>query len=212
VVQSRDETRLGKGLLALGDPAGAGQPGSLPEARQEVTAIAKLYPAAEVLVGERATKTVLLAPEATQRRALHLAAHGVLDSIQPDRSFIQLAPSGTDDGKLRVGEIYGLNLNAVDLVTLSACRTALGEGNPDGAEITSLAESFSSAGTPTVIASLWSVEDQSTRQLMETFYKEWAAGKPKSACLRTAQLALLQNPATRHPFYWAPFEVLGDWR
>lgn len=212
VVQSRDEARLGKGLLALGDPAAAGQPGSLPEARQEVTAIAKLYPAAEALVGDRATKAVLLEPGATKHRALHLAAHGVLDAVQPDRSFIQLAPSGRDDGKLRVGEIYGLDLNAVDLVTLSACRTALGEGDPDGSEITSLAESFSSAGTPTVVASLWSVEDQSTRKLMEAFYNNWAAGKPKAASMRAAQVTLLQNPATRHPFYWAPFEVLGDWR
>ena len=103
-------------------------------------------------------------------------------------------------------------MDKVDLVTLSACRTALGQGKPDGSEITSLAESFSSAGTPSVLASLWSVEDESTRQLMEVFYKALAKGHGKAAALREAQLTLLNAPSTSHPYYWAPFLLLGDWR
>ncbi len=213
VVQTRDDAQWGQGMLALGDPPGA----NLPAAADEVRAIARVYPDSQALTGAQATKASLLLPSATGRRILHLAAHGVLDPAQPNRSYIQLA-AGTgnngapDDGKLRLSEVYGLQLDKVDLVTLSACRTALGEGSPDGSEITSLAESFSSAGTPSVLASLWSVEDESTRQLMEAFYKSLASGHGKADALRTAQLSLLGNPATKHPYFWAPFLLLGDWR
>jgi CHAT domain-containing protein len=131
---------------------------------------------------------------------------------QPDQSFIQLTPSPNDDGKLRVGEIYGLDLNKVNLVTLSPCQTALGEGTPHGTEISSLAQSFSSAGTPSVIASLWNIEDSSISRLIETFYSELADGMPKGLALQKAQIALLPDPKTRHPVFWALFELLRDWR
>lgn len=208
IVQDRAAGDEGKGLLAMGDPTGA----DLPAARTEVESIARLFPESRALTGASASKVELLLPSSREKRVLHLAAHGVLNSARPDQSFIQLSPSGADDGRLRVGEIFGLDLNRVDLVTLSACRTALGEGEPDGSEISSLAESFSSAGTPSVVASLWNVEDQSTARLMETFYGALATGTPKGEALQKAQIGLLREPKTRHPLFWAPFELLGDWR
>ena len=200
-------------MLGLGDPTGA----NLPAAKAEVQAIARLFPGSSALTGAEASKSAILLPASREKRILHLAAHGVLNSARPDQSFIQLSPSKTDDGKtddgkLRVGEIYGLDLSRVDLVTLSACQTALGEGEPDGSEISSLAQSFSSAGTPSVIASLWNVEDKSTARLMESFYGGLADGKPKGIALQNAQITLLRDVKTRHPLYWAPFELLGDWR
>ncbi|HEX8551712.1 MAG TPA: CHAT domain-containing tetratricopeptide repeat protein [Abditibacteriaceae bacterium] len=207
VVQSRDDERFGAGALALGDPTGA----DLPEARKEARAVAQILPASQSLVGDAAQKSVLLDSKNLNRRVLHLAMHGVLNAALPDDSYIQLAGTG-EASRLRVGEIVGLDLNRVDLVTLSACQTALGERAPSGGEISSLAQSFSSAGAPSVIASLWSVEDDSTRQLMETFYRSYAAGENKAVSLQRAQVALLKQPATRHPFFWAPFELLGDWR
>jgi CHAT domain-containing protein len=207
VVQPRDTAHYGAGLLALGDPTGA----NLPEAREEVREISRIFPASQALVGENATKAVLLDSKNLDRRILHLATHGVLNSARPSDSYIQLSGKG-ELGRLALGEVYGLNLDRIDLVTLSACQTAIGTREPDGGEITSLAEAFSSAGTPTVIASLWSVEDASTRTLMEEFYKALAGGDSKAQALQKAQVALLKDPKTRHPFYWAPFEILGDWR
>lgn len=198
----------GKGILAMGDPAGA----ELPAAKVEVETIARIFPGSSALTGAGASKAVLLQPASRDKRVVHLAAHGVLDSNKPDQSYIQLSPDGTDDGKLRVGEILGIDLSKVDLVTLSACQTALGEGKPDGTEISSLAQSFSTAGTPSVVASLWNVEDQSTARLMETFYGALADGASKGAALQKAQITLLRDPKTRHPIYWAPFELMGDWR
>lgn len=207
VVQTRDEARMGAGMLALGDPSGA----NLPAAREEVREISKIFPAGRALIGDNATKSVLQDAKNLDRRVLHLATHGVLDSARPDNSYIQLAGTG-EASRLSVGEVYGLDLNRVDLVTLSACQTALGERNPDGGEISSLAQAFSAAGTPSVIASLWSVEDDSTRRLMEAFYKAFAAGASKAEALQAAQKQLLADPKSRHPFYWAPFELMGDWR
>jgi len=207
VVQTRDPTRMGKGMLALGDPTGA----RLPAARAEVTEISKIFPAGQALVGAAATKGMLQDARNLDRRVLHLATHGILNSARPDSSYIHLAGAG-DLAHLTVGEVYGLDLNHVDLVTLSACQTAIGERNPDGGEISSLAQAFSAAGTPSVVASLWSVEDESTRKLMESFYKAFAAGGSKAQSLQAAQKELLANPKTSHPFYWAPFELMGDWR
>lgn len=207
VVQTRDDSQFGSGMLALGDPSGA----NLPAAREEVNEIAKIYPASRALTGDSATKKVLQDAGNLNRRVLHLATHGVLDGNHPEGSYIQLAGGG-EEGKLRMGEVYGLSLNQVDLVTLSACQTALGQKDPDGSEITSLAEAFSSAGPPSVMASLWSVEDESTRRLMESFYTSLAGGKSKGEALQQAQITLLKNKETSHPFFWAPFEVLGDWR
>jgi tetratricopeptide (TPR) repeat protein len=208
VVQTRDPARLGKGLLAFGDPTGA----DLPQALDEVQTIATVFPAAHVLSGDDATKAALEKDDLNQR-ILHFATHGVLNPAQPGQSYIQLAPGATPEAaRLTVGEVYGLDLKHLDLVTLSACQTALGQRNPDGSEITSLAESFSVAGAPSVIASLWSVSDASTRDTMVAFYRALADGAGKAAALRSAQLEVLHNPKYRHPYFWAPFELMGDWR
>ena len=100
----------------------------------------------------------------------------------------------------------------VDLVTLSACETALGERNPDGGEITTLAEAFSSAGASSVLASLWSVADASTEELMVEFYRQLAAGQSKAAAFQSAEIKVMKDPRYHHPFYWAPFILMGDWR
>ncbi|MBM3462314.1 MAG: CHAT domain-containing protein [Armatimonadetes bacterium] len=76
--------------------------------------------------------------------------------------------------------------------------------------MTSLAEAFSIAGTPTVVASLWSVEDQSTRDLMVSFYTGLGQGMSRGKALQRAEVEMLRTRP--HPFYWAPFVILGDWR
>lgn len=197
------------GLLALGNPEGAALPGAGEEAR----ALGKIFPAAQVLTGAQATKDAVLTPQNENRRIWHLATHGVLNSAAPDKSYIQLAPGQHEgDEELTVGEVYSLDLKQTDLVTLSACQTAIGERNPDGIEITSLATSFARAGADSVLASLWSVSDDSTRDFMTEFYKRLAAGESKAMALQGAQAKLLSDPKFNHPFYWAPFVLMGDWR
>ncbi len=208
VISEQDATRAGKGLLAFGNPTGA----NLPFALEEVNAIAKVFPGTQVLAGNAATKASALDEKNAQKQILHFATHGILDQNDTFKSYILLAKSAKPQGaELTFGEVTGLDLQKVDLVTLSACETALGK-NADGREITSLAKSFSDAGAKAVIASLWSVADQSTSELMTSFYRELAAGKSKGQALQSAEIAVLKNPDYAHPFYWAPFILMGDWR
>ena len=208
VIGERDAAAMGKGLIAFGNPTGA----NLPFALQEVNDIAKVFPGTQVLAGNAATKISALEEETTQKRILHFATHGILDQNDTFKSYILLAKTAQpQDSELTFGEVTGLDLQKVDLVTLSACETALGK-NADGREITSLAKSFSDAGAKAVIASLWSVADQSTSTLMTDFYRELAVGKSKGEALQSAEIAVLKNPQYAHPFYWAPFILMGDWR
>lgn len=209
VAQKRDEAKLGSGLLALGDPTGAG----LPFAREEVNTIARVFPNSEALSGADATKAAINAPKTLTRRILHFATHGVLNQRAPEQSYIYLAKNDKPgDEQLTLGEVEGMALDKVDLVTLSACQTVLGMSNPDGKDIASLAEAFARAGAATVIASLWSVADDSTKELMVAFYTELANGKSKAAALQSAELKLLHDPKFARPFCWAPFVLMGDWR
>jgi CHAT domain-containing protein len=145
-----------------------------------------------------------------------------------------------EDGWLEVREIFGMNLKA-DLVVLSGCETGLGKLST-GDELVGLTRAFIYAGTPSVIASLWKVDDASTAQLMSVFYKNLKT-MSKVEALRQAQLALIRGsgqsellarrgiggigklgetpnaalPApsslsisTSHPYFWAPFVLVGD--
>jgi CHAT domain-containing protein len=209
VVQAPDAQKLHSGLVAFGNPTGA----NLPHAEQEVKAIAEIFPAARALSGAEVTKSSVMAPQNLNRRVVHFATHGILNPKVPDQSYIQLAHgAGSGVEQLTVGEVWDLPLQKVDLVTLSACETALAGANPSGGEITTLAEAFSTAGATTVIASLWSVADDSTKELMMEFYRQLAAGKSKAASLQAAELKVMKNPKYSHPFYWAPFILMGDWR
>lgn len=207
VVQPR-HGEVGKGMIAVGDPTGA----NLPFAADEVAAVSHIFGDSSVLIGNAATKPAVENPANWDKRVLHFATHGILDPSTPRKSYIQLAQNtGQDNSELTVGEIYGLPLSKVDLVTISACETALGGEHP-GSEILSLASAFSRAKARTVVASLWSVSDDSTKEMMVEFYKQLAAGKSKAEALQAAQIKVMQMPQFKHPFYWAPFILMGDWR
>ena len=117
--------------------------------------------------------------------------------------------AGPDEAsqRLSVVEIASLSMAANSLAVLSACETALGEQVP-GAALITLAAAFSQAGAQSIVASLWKVGDATTRDFMVTFYQTLeAAGRVEA--LQRAQTAILQNPATAHPYYWAPFILIG---
>ncbi len=193
----------------------------LPATRDEVSSLARLWPdTADVFVGPTATEDAARAasPRAT---VLHFACHGLLDEDFPLESALALTipaepRAGAGNGLLQAWEIFeGLRVDA-RLVTLSACQTALG-AELGGEGLVGLSRAFQYAGARTVVASLWSVSDRSTARLMEAFYRELRDGAGTAEALRTAQLELL-GPAdaaptpSGHPFFWAAFQVIGDWR
>jgi tetratricopeptide (TPR) repeat protein len=209
VVQTPDAGKATQGLVAFGDPVGA----NLPNAEEEVKSIAQIFPASAAFEGAQVTKPAVTDEHNLGRRVLHFATHGRLDQVSPARSYILLSPgNAAGDEQLTVGEVWDLPLQKVDLVTLSACDTALGERDPNGTEITTMAEAFSSAGASSVLASLWSVADDSTKDLMVEFYSQLAAGKTKAEALQAAQLKVMKEPGYHHPYFWAPFVLMGDWR
>ena len=181
----------------------------LPAAEQEVKAIAKLFKT-QALIGDRATET-----EVTQRlpqaRFVHLATHGIFDDIQGLNSGIALAASPTNKGNeksyglLTAGEILDLKLKA-ELVVLSACDTGRGRITGDG--VIGLSRSLISAGTPSVLVSLWSVPDSPTALLMTDFYQNLSKNPDKAQALRQAMLTRMkQHP---NPRDWAAFTLIGE--
>jgi CHAT domain-containing protein len=116
------------------------------------------------------------------------------------------------EGFIRLHELYSLRLRA-DLTVLSACETAAGLKIP-GEGIVSLVGGFFHSGSPRVVGTLWSVEDQSTAALMTHFYRALLEQKQRpSAALRQAQIAMLhsENKLWRRPYFWAGFAFYGDW-
>lgn len=199
-------------LLVLAQPYAEGLP-PLRFAEQEARAIAALYDV-RPLIGDAATEAAFRA-QAPGARLIHIAAHGQLNTASPLFSRLFLAPdpaSSRDDGALEVHEVYGFDLRRADMVTLSACRTQLGSRS-DGDDIVGLSRAFIYAGAPTVVASLWSVDDEATAALMAAFYAHLKDGMGKAQALAAAQADLRNDaahPGWAHPFYWAAFVLTGD--
>ncbi len=185
---------------------------SLPFAETEVNEIKKIYPEAQVYVRDEATRDkVINIPE--DYNILHLATHGVLDYNNFENSYLVLAsdPQANDDGRLMIEDIYQINnLDLYNIVTLSACETAVSFEMLEGWPVTT-ASAFLDLGVGTVIASLWNVDDAATNILMTKFYENLKSMNKLSA-LTQAQLELVNHPKYNHPFYWAPFLFIGDWR
>jgi CHAT domain-containing protein len=185
-------------------------------AREEAQAVNRLFAGKGLLaVGREATEE-LCKEHCGEYGVLHFATHGHLNKLNPLFSRIDLEPSRESDGRLEVFEIMGLRLNA-DLVTLSACNTALGSGHfgqlPAGEDWVGLTRAFVYAGTPTVLASLWEVDDRSTTELMKAFYRRLARRGSKAKALALAQRDLLHwtSPTDyRNPYHWAAFVLVGN--
>jgi CHAT domain-containing protein/tetratricopeptide (TPR) repeat protein len=162
------------------------------------------------LIGNAATETAVVA-KMFQAKYIHLATHGLFDDIRGLGSAIALAPSNQDDGLLTAEEIFNFQqkfnqkLNA-DLVVLSACDTGRGRITGDG--VIGLSRSFISAGVPSVIVSLWSVDDGSTAFLMTKFYQNLERNPDKAKALREAMLETKKQYS--QPLQWAAFTLIGE--
>lgn len=176
----------------------------LPGAQQEAAAIAQFL-GTEALTGDAATESAVL-DRLPQARIVHLATHGLLDDFGYGvPGAIALAPFGNNDGLLTSGEILDLKLNA-DLVVLSACDTGRGEITGDG--VIGLSRSLVTAGVPSIVVSLWKVDDAATSELMQQFYRNWQASGDKAQALRQAMLTTMQQHP--EPSDWAAFTLIGE--
>jgi len=190
-------------MLVLGNPDLGNPRFDLPSAQVEAQRIAEKSGNAKLLLRGQASETTIKTM-GTQYSMLHIASHGIFDTKTPLQSALMLARDDANDGKLTVGELYGLRLNA-DLVTLSACETGLGRIN-SGDDVVGLTRGFLYAGTRSVVASLWQVDDEATSQLMMQFYDNLSS-KPKNEALRAAQLEVRKKYP--HPYYWSAFYLTG---
>jgi CHAT domain-containing protein len=184
---------------------------ALPGTGEEVREIAKLFTPdrCQVYLGKESTEEALKAVRRSYRR-LHIASHALVDQKNPFRSAIVLTLDADpqEDGFLEMGEIAALDLDC-ELVVLSACQTGRGKLF-SGEGVVGLSRAFLYAGARSVVVSLWNVSDISTSQLMKDFYQHLVRGDRNAQALREAKLQMLRsNKETRHPFYWAPFILIG---
>ncbi|MBW4635271.1 MAG: tetratricopeptide repeat protein [Iphinoe sp. HA4291-MV1] len=187
----------------IGEPPEPLKP--LPHAETEAKIIAGLFNT-QPLVGKGATKAAVQ-QQISRARFIHLATHGLLDNIDEPGipGVVALAPSGKDDGLLSANEVLKLKLNA-ELVVLSACDTGWGRITGDG--VIGLPRAFISAGTPSIVASLWQVPDESTAFLMPEFYRQLRNNPDKARALRQAMLETRKKYP--NPSDWAAFIFIGE--
>ncbi len=184
----------------------------LPGVQKEVDRISRIINT-DVFNGEEATEDNFR-KNAEQYDILHLAMHAFINDSLPAFSSFAFTQFDTEDptknGLLNTADIYNLKLNA-KLTVLSACNTGTGQLKK-GEGIMSLARGFLYAGCPTIIMSLWEVEDESGTEIMTSFYKNIKKGKPKDESLRLAKLEYLESVSSRkaHPHYWLGFVSIGD--
>jgi len=225
---SEDQTLLAVGNPALGaevverrkvlmdDPLDP-----LPDAEKQVQSLGKFYGPrrSRIYVGAAATEERVKA-EASQHAILHLATHGILNDRSPMYSHLVLAQTDEkdkEDGLLEAWEILNLDLKA-DLAVLSACETARGRVGA-GEGMIGLTWALFVAGVPTTVVSQWKVRSDSTAELMVEFHRLLQARDAKGAprwsraeALRQAALKLRKSNQYSHPFHWAGFVLVGDWR
>jgi len=126
-------------------------------------------------------------------------------------SHLVLAPSGGDDGVLDAWQMMRMQFNA-ELAVLSACDTARG-GDGEGEGVVGMSWALFVAGCPSTIATQWKIASAPTADLLIDFYRQWTAlsNRPfaKATALANAQRAMLRQHGRRHPFFWAPFILVG---
>ncbi|MGC9504508.1 CHAT domain-containing protein [Baaleninema sp.] len=181
----------------------------LPEVESEIARIASEIPSQIQLNQQFTTEATRAALARASNPVLHLATHGQFSSDAEDTFIV------TWDGKLRVSELGSIlqrrdetRSGALELLVLSACQTARG----DDRAVLGLAGLAIESGARSTVATLWSVRDRSTANLMVEFYRQLSRpGTNKAEALRQAQLSLLSQPEYDHPFFWAPFVLVGNW-
>jgi len=192
-------------VLALGNPIPRA-PQNLPGTEDEVRNIAQIFPGSESFLHNDATldKFKTFAPRFP---FLHLATHGCFQPEGCPKLGMEANTILFADKQLNIADAALLGLQNTELLTLSACQTAL-QANSNGEEIAGLAYIFERAGAKAVMASLWNAEDNTTKEIMIQFYQNIKNGMSKGEALQKAKISQIG----RHPFYWSPFILIGDAR
>ena len=191
-------------LLAFGNPDLGDPQLDLKYAQAEALSVSKILPNSKALVRREASESAFKR-YGEGFRYLHIASHGTFNADSPLPSALLLAKDSANDGTLTVGELYSMRLNA-DLVTLSACETGLGK-IANGDDVVGLPRGFLYAGSRSIVASLWKVDDEATAYLMTRFYGA-LKGTSKREALRLAQLETRKKYSP--PYYWAAFQLTGE--
>ncbi len=176
----------------------------------ELKAIVQKLPGSVLLNEQFTSRAIANAVEGSTATVLHFATHGQFSS-NVDQTFILAwdKPITLYELKDLIEKRQQPFRRAIDLLVLSACETAAGDKRAS----LGLAGVAVQAGTRSTVATLWSIDDESSSLFMETFYAALSqSGITKAEALRQTQLKLLKDPDYRHPFYWAPYVLVGDWR
>lgn len=215
--QSTRDSRPGDGaLLAVGNPAF--DPGEFPQlpdlpgSEAEATAVAALYPRSRLLTGADATPSSFLRL-AGKHELIHFSGHALSTDTPGERSRLVLAPEPSGDRRdaVEARDLFDVPLPATRLVILAACSTGTGRiSKSEGAM--SLVRPFLASGVSAVVASLWGVYDEATRELLLRFHAKLRDGTPVAAALREAQLSMIGDGDERlaSPAAWAAFQVVGN--
>ena len=194
----------------------SGGQGRLIHSSEEADAIAKAAPRGTTMIvkGFDASRETAMNAHLGEYQIVHFATHGILDSEHPELSGIVLSmvdKNGAEkNGVMPLHDIYNMDLSA-ELTVLSACQTALGK-DIKGEGFVGLTHSFISAGSKSVVASLWKVDDRATAALMQDLYQSMLQkGMSPAAALRAAKLKVMQDKRWSNPYYWAGFVVQGEY-
>jgi CHAT domain-containing protein len=213
----------GMQLLPARSPTISEQPqvlfGGLTEARQGFVALPGVAAESQQIAAQTSARIMMdqqfnqenlqTSIENSDYSYIHLATHGQFSS-DPNETFLL-----TWDDRLTIDQLRTLmqnrtlSGNPIDLLILSACETAVGDTNA----ALGLAGLAVRSGARSTLATLWAVNDASTAAFMTNFYHALIAqGQSKAQALRQAQLELMQLSGYQHPYYWAPFVLVGDWQ
>jgi CHAT domain-containing protein/Flp pilus assembly protein TadD len=186
-------------------------------ASEEADAILAAAPRGTGMVakGFDASRETAMSPLVGEYKIVHFATHGFVNSEHPELSSILLTMVKRDgsktNGLMPLQDIYNLNLSA-ELIVLSACDTALGK-DMKGEGLVGLTRGFISAGSRSVVASLWKVDDRATGALMAEFYRSMLReGMPPAAAIRSAKQKIRQEKAWSAPYFWAGFVLQGEYK
>jgi CHAT domain-containing protein len=190
----------------------------LPATRQEAEAIMALTPSGSGMMATdfNACRTTAMSGQLGRYRVVHFATHSIINTEHPELSGVMLSlmdeQGKSEDGFLQLHDIYNLDLSETQLVVLSACRTGLGK-DVKGEGLIGLTRGFMYAGSRSVVASLWKVDDRATAELMKNFYEGmFEEGLTPAAALRKAKETMWKQPRWHAPYFWAAFVLQGEYR
>lgn len=197
---------LGFGFVGEGITDERSELGNLPGALREIEFLSSRFEG-DYFIGEQGTKQQFL-KRADDYAILHLAIHGKSD---PNSRFgSSLVFNGDKDYLLTSSDLYGTDLKS-QLAVLSACETGVGQLS-EGEGTFSIARGFAIAGVPSIVTTLWKVNDISASKISKQFYQNLEKGMPKDNALRMAKLSFLEQAdnLTESPFYWGHFALIGN--